>query len=413
MWHLKVMHRRQLAAHLLRFVATSSDSEPLAEQDNLTRLHQSELATLAQHHQVSEYLYRTRCAARRPSFNTHDEIRRSSVATAVRQLQTHRDLAFVATAFATPALQWCLMKGPVLAERVYPEPSLRPSRDLDVFVPADSFAAAIDALEANGAQLLDANWDLAIRARRGQVHVRLAHGTTMDLHWHLINSGRVRDMLNISMSSVLRNLRIVQIRDLPVSTLSVTDTVVHLGLHAALGGAWRLRWLNDLKLLIAHEVVDWASVQARADQWRARRLLGVTLMRSARLLNADVPDDVITGLLGSRLYRSTAEALDRLWPPVTAMHGTAPGRLWPQFVRDSWPDALRAAAWRVRRRASNGLRGFWHGREHPEMMSPSGGDRERERYLRLVERGELDGARSSGLGRAVATEPATAESPGR
>jgi hypothetical protein len=53
---------------------------------------------------------------------------------------------------------------------------------------------------------------------------------------------------------------------------------VHLGLHAALGGAWRLRWLNDLNLVITHESIDWSAVLFRARQWRASHLLGVALV---------------------------------------------------------------------------------------------------------------------------------------
>jgi hypothetical protein len=105
------------------------------------------------------------------------------------------------------------------------------------------------------------------------------------------------------------------------------------------------------------------------------------------------------------VYRCATEALDRMWSPVTATRSWAPPRLWPQFVRDSWLDTTRAVSWRIRRRAGNGLRGFGYGREHPEMMTPSGGASGRERYLRLVERGELD---STAVAPTVTSGPATA-----
>jgi Uncharacterised nucleotidyltransferase len=196
------------------------------------------------------------------------------------------------------------------------------------------------------------------------------------------------------------------VHDLPVSTLSVTGTVVHVGLHAALGGAWRLRWLNDLNLVITHEPVDWDAVLFRAHQWRAGHLLGVALLRSARLLNAAVPDDVIIDLLGSRAHRDAIDALDRRWSPVSA--APAPARLWPQFVREAWSDSLRTVAWRARRRAVNRLGAVTQRRGRPVMTTPSGGDHGRARYVRLVERGELDEAprpkrrpRIRGAGRTV------------
>jgi hypothetical protein len=351
-----------------------------------------DVLTRARHHQVTAYVHREllKTGAARSAQAVTAWLQGSEITIAMQQLRSTADLQSVYRIFTAAGVDWFLIKGPVFAERVYPAPSLRPSRDLDVVVRAKDFAAAIDALEANGALLLDANWDMAVRSRLGQLHIRLPHGTTMDLHWHLINSGHVRDVLNISMPSVWQDLRTVIIHDQQASTLSVTDTVVHLGLHAALGGACRLRWLNDLKLVIDHEAVDWGSVLARCCEWRASRLLGVTLARSARLLGSDVPDDVLTELMGSRLYRSTTEMLDRMSSPMTATRSWAPARLWPQFVRESWQDTLRAVGWRVRRRAANGLRGFWHERERPEMMTPSGGHHGRERYLRLVEGGQFD-----------------------
>ena len=362
-----------------------------------TGLHERHVADAmpaARDHQVTTYLHQAlRRGAAAGAGTLLARLQAAAATTAVAQLEALADLHWVAHALAAAGVPWLLIKGPVLSERVYPDPALRPSRDLDLVVPARRFGSALAALDAGGATLLDANWELAIAQRRGQVHVQLPHGTTMDLHWHLVNAGPVRDTLAIAMPSVWRDRRTVTVHGLAVETLSTTDTVVHLGVHAALGGAWRLRWLNDLKLVIAHEPVDWHAVVERARQWRARHLLAIALMRSQRLLHADVPGHVLADLLATPGARALVRTVDRVWSPVAATHALAPARLWPQFVRDTWADALRAAAWRVRRRAGNGLRGFWHDRERPEAMDPSGGDDGRGRYLGLVERGDLDRAR--------------------
>lgn len=285
---------------------------------------------------------------------------------------------------------WFSMKGPVLAERVYPDPRRRASGDLDVVVPPADLRSAIAGLEAAGAQILDANWDVAIADRVGQVHLRLPYGTVLDLHWHLVNAGPVRDTLAVNMADVWRDLRTVDVGGIPVPTMSVTNTVVHVALHAGLGGAWQRKWFDDMRLLAEHEDVDWAAVVARARRWRVTRLVGVALTRAVHLADANIPADVLRALLPPPLTPRVVGSLDRVLPPKSARHEGSPARLWPNVTRDRWPDVARAGAWRLRRRARGGLVRSADAARIPEMLRPSGGPGGRERYLRLVESGRFD-----------------------
>jgi len=303
---------------------------------------------------------------------------------AIRQLALAADVALLTAA----PIDFFMVKGPVLAA-VYPRPEDRRYRDLDVVVAPHAVDAAIRAVSALGGQLLDANWDAALRDRWGQVHLRMPHGTMVDLHWHLVNMGRTRDTLAVDMQDAWRDLRTVEVPGGSVQTLSVTNTVVHVAMHAALGGAWQARWFSDIQAFTRAHDIDWADVVERAKSWRVGRLVGVALLRAATLGDATVPADVIRRLLACPLARTLVVGIDRMWPPTAASHDWSPARLWPHLLRDSALDTVRAAAWRIERRTRNGVRGFWHGRTMPHEMVPSGTDATRQRYFELVAAGAL------------------------
>jgi hypothetical protein len=346
------------------------------------------LIDLAEHHHVSGYAYQ---ALRRSTVMPAEVVRlvealhSEVVAGSVLQLRVQDDLRFMAAALNCAEVPWLLIKGPVLAHLLYPKPALRPSRDLDVVLPRVHFVRGINALERTGARMLDANWDLLTRERRGQLHMLLPGGTTVDVHWHLINAGRVRDTLNVPMDALWQRGRAVVVRDLTVATLEPTDNLLYLALHAGLAGAGRLRWLNDLALAIEVEPPDWHALVARAHEWRVARLVGVTLTRADRLVGANVPLDALDALVGSTVGRRAVDVADWLAAP---MH-SAGAELWPQLVRDSWGDTVRTIWWRLRRRLGNTVDRAARDRLLPEVMMPSGGHRGRSSYVHAV----IDGQR--------------------
>jgi hypothetical protein len=302
-------------------------------------------------------------------------------AQAMRHLALAADLARL----RSMPVPFLVIKGPVLAA-LYDDPSTRRFGDLDVVVHAAALPNAIDAMEGMGAQLLDANWDAAIRERWGQVHMRMPHGTLVDLHWHLLNAGRVRNTVAVDMADVWRGVREVQLPGGPVRTLSVTNTVVHVAMHAGLGGAWQHRWYKDVEATVASFDVDWSEVVQRATAWRVARPVGVALARASAQAGAEVPDSVLDALLGPAL-RALLPHVDRVWQPERAVHEWSAARLWPHVLRDSWADTARAAGWRLERRARNGVLGFRHNRTLPHEMEPRGDAATKTRYLRLVASG--------------------------
>src|SRR5205823_14354197 len=102
------------------------------------------------------------------------------------------ELTAMGAALEAAAIPHLVVKGPVLAELVYPRNDLRAYDDLDLVIPHRRFGDAISALLALGCGMVDRNWRVIRRELRGQVHMTARFGTSADVHWLLIHRASVR-----------------------------------------------------------------------------------------------------------------------------------------------------------------------------------------------------------------------------
>jgi len=154
------------------------------------------------------------------------------------------------------------LKGPVLAERLYADPALRPSTDLDLLVSGADFDDAAAALEELGYSL-DRSWTAAYQ-RRHHHHVSLHRpgGPAIELH-HRAVSGFGTFLPGEDL--IARARPHVTSTGAKALVLSPEDELLYLGLHAAGHLFQRLGWLEDMALLLErHPDLDRAIVIERA-----------------------------------------------------------------------------------------------------------------------------------------------------
>jgi len=154
------------------------------------------------------------------------------------------------------------LKGPVLAERLYADPALRPSTDLDLLVADADFDRAAAALEELGYSL-DRSWTAAYQ-RRHHHHVSLHRpgAPTIELH-HRAVSGFGTFLPGEDLIS--RAQPYVTATGAPALVLSAEDELLYLCLHAAGHLFQRLGWLEDVALLLErHRDLDRKVVTQRA-----------------------------------------------------------------------------------------------------------------------------------------------------
>jgi hypothetical protein len=179
----------------------------------------------------------------------------------------------VVPALAGAGVPVVALKGPVLAERLYPDPSARWSSDLDLLVPPDRLAQATRVLEA-----------LGYRRAPYQLYPWMHHvcfgragHPWIELHYRLLyDLGAPLELEHFAPR--LRPHRTP--KGAPLSVLAPEDELVYLAIHAAASSFARLGWLYDLKLLIERYRIDWGLALARAHRLHVR----VALESAALLL---------------------------------------------------------------------------------------------------------------------------------
>jgi hypothetical protein len=312
-----------------------------------------------------------------------DDVRRrltvAVAASAARHLLMTRELGVVLRHLAAAGIEVIVLKGPVLAETVYPHPALRPFSDLDVLVrPADRLRAD-GALRALGHQRVadEHSWEFDV-AYDGATLYETPAGVRIDLHWALLTEPRF--VWNGGETEIWDRAVPITVAGQAARGLGREDLVLylaaHLAVHHALAGLLRA-W--DVALLLEREggALDWAVLLARAARWRVRHALFFVLLGAREAFAAPVPPQVIArlrpagpraALLGALVEDGDAGRLVRLEYLVTLLlvdrgrdlYGPLRHALWPSaaWMRARYGiGASRAALYRAHLRRLRGMVG--------------------------------------------------------
>lgn len=258
----------------------------------------------------------------------------------------------VVAALAAAGVPVALLKGMSLADRLYGDPDLRPSGDVDALVPAAELDHAVEVLDRHGWRLEPGRHP--DYQRRHHRHVTLVRegSPAVELH-HRASTGFA---MVLDGEPLLARARPGARGGL---VLAPEDELLFLALHAADHGLARLCWLEDLLALLdaAGPALDWAAVVARARAAGAAPAAAFVFLRLARL-GAAIPAPATAPLGATRA--AVAEMLRARAVASRSRKGLQAWTIAFHLALAAGP--LRAvrrvaheAEWFVRRRARAGL----------------------------------------------------------
>lgn len=184
----------------------------------------------------------------------------------LRQLTLVGELVSIGRAFDSSGIEYLSLKGPVLGQILYKDPTIRHSNDLDFLVKPSDLELAVQALGGLG---YVAEEDLSYRGRfisesaqRHLYHLHLRKGNThLELHWRV---SRNENLMGASLDECFRNKQMVSVGGSEIPAFGKDDLLRYLALHGA-SHCWnRLKWLLDLKLILS--TCDRAKSDTRAVQ---------------------------------------------------------------------------------------------------------------------------------------------------
>lgn len=255
-----------------------------------------------------------------------------------RHLRTLADLRRLADILNESSFRWAVMKGPALAEGLWPRPDLRLYVDLDILVERQRLGEAVALLQAKGAQLVDRNWPFILERRQGELSLQMPFGTPLDLHWHLVNDPQMRQVFTFPVDEVLHRAAPARLGKVVAPVLDPVDTVLHLAYHMVHSGGHRLVWLRDFDLALSAPDLDWDELHRRAARYGCRQALAVSVQRTQRVLR---PSDPYPLAEAGGAWSRVASLADR-WRPVPKLpEERGSGRIVFQATRDALRTSLR------------------------------------------------------------------------
>ncbi|HWS44998.1 MAG TPA: nucleotidyltransferase family protein [Acidimicrobiia bacterium] len=381
---------------LVRSVADHDWNTPPEGIDDLVRgadLH--ELPARAAFHGVTGCVHRSLRDNPLVDRDVAERLQATHHRAALTHAQVLADLGTIARALDALGVPWLVVKGPVLAESVYPRPDLRGYTDLDFVLPPAELRHVLETLEDAGGRVTDTNWDLLTSEMAGEVHVTLGRDTNVDLHWHLINVRELRDAFRIDMREQFERARRVALPGCTVPTLDRADTLIHLGVHACTSGANRLVWLKDIEQAVA-DPFPWDEAVARSRAAGTGVAVASMLLEARAVIGTRLPDGVVPAFAGARAWPVLVSSAARALP----IERTTGRRSAVRLIARSTRADLRSSASTLGRRSMRALR-------HPltpEPGSTSAGAADpayrhagsRDAYLEAVARHAAPAARTEG-----------------
>ncbi|WP_066186737.1 MULTISPECIES: nucleotidyltransferase domain-containing protein [Gracilibacillus] len=215
----------------------------------------------------------------------------------IKMLFLSAEMQEVSKLFKIHQIRTLFLKGPVLAQTLYGDISLRTSRDLDILIPIEQLDQAEELLFKRGYQKeYEINKALNEWKWRHR-HVNYYHPDkqiTIEIHWRL-NTGPAKEPRFNELWN--RRQDVPSIHD--VNMLSDEDLYWYLNTHGSQHGWSRLRWLVDIKQLI-HRDLDWGKVSQRLKQYGYFHVGGQGLVLVSELLNGKISNEAASHLINRR-----------------------------------------------------------------------------------------------------------------
>ena len=216
-----------------------------------------------------------------------------------RQLILHilAELGRISKLFAAEGTQLCALRGPVLAQRLFGDASLRTSRDLDLLIQPEAVAEAEALLLAYGYQrsypampLTPRQWRIYQQQWRHFVYTHPQRHVDIELHWALTSTNLV-SMQDVRL--MLSRARPIALAGASVHMLSEEDLPVNLLIHGSLHSWIRLKWLVDFVVWMRRASdPDWEGLKTRMEDLGLQRLLAQGVLLANWLFNTPVPETV-------------------------------------------------------------------------------------------------------------------------
>jgi len=235
-----------------------------------------------------------------------------------------------------------MFKGPVLAEQVFGEATLRQAGDIDCLIQPEDFALARELLESLGYEMYPKLTSAQLQSHlRFHCEIQFARDdwfTVVDLHWALTPRSFVFGM---SHAEVLSRLKTVEYAGTTIHTFDDIDLLLYLAMHGAKHLWRRIERIASLAELVrTFKNENWSAAVERAVNARAKRILALGLRLVENLYKWSPPEYVLQNLDGDgEMQRFAEDICNELFDQENTVESTQTN-LYNLKIMDRKRDAL-------------------------------------------------------------------------
>ncbi len=271
------------------------------------------------------------------------ELRENYLAGVQRAIGLAAELTRLVALFNAAGIRCIPIKGPILAMAAYGNLALRQFSDLDILVPPEDVLAAKSVLLAEGYHpdpLLSQQHEvLRLRTHYVYAFTQEVGAVCVELHYRL-RPRYFAFALGWNNLSAWREQAMAGGTVLP--QLATADQLLFLCAHGA-NHCWeRLAWICDIAELLRRDVpLDWESIQRRAQDLGCERMLLLGLMLAHELLNATLPEPMLSRAYADHVAcELAADVCRRLGTCRNEQPGLIASSLFHLRARERWRDRL-------------------------------------------------------------------------
>ena len=239
-----------------------------------------------------------------------------------RSMILAREIAAVDATMRQMGVGYAFLKGPQLGWSCYPEPALRPMRDLDILVTAEDTTRVQNALLARGYTYSDSGQPPTDTSPRKHLPSITSPGgdVSLEVHGSVVSPIFYVAHEALDTRQLLERAVLFDIDGQVYPALAPTDALLHFVVHCAhehFFGSGPLV-LSDIAYLVRGHEIDWPSFWQRAERAgatdAAAALLSLTksIFDCEIILRADAPD------VGSQIIDSVKRGLLKDWTELYA-----------------------------------------------------------------------------------------------
>ncbi|MFO1431044.1 MAG: nucleotidyltransferase family protein [Candidatus Competibacteraceae bacterium] len=211
----------------------------------------------------------------------------------------YHELRQILSACEQEGIPVILLKGSYLAKQVYPEPGLRPMRDMDLMVRPWDLARAGAVSEKLGYALNHPyNIEVETAVSRDIPTYKKRGVFGIEWHWRLSDPG---DPLTFEPDELWERAVPMRVEGVSCFGLAPEDLLLHLAFHLAGHHLCSvpLRFLVDIDIVLGADSqrLDWQVLIDRARRWHWERCVYLTLRLATECFGTPLPERVLTTLV--------------------------------------------------------------------------------------------------------------------